>query len=144
MVRKSGRARDNIKFYHEEGFAWFENSKKKSCPDTFLLAYLFSISRRSRLVKNYTAICFSERLPNGKDEEYQRKCHLSTLFHFITFYLCYFLTFPVAILSEKQSAAELFKNSKAIWFLWSGFFKNLAIVLLYSFNHHGRLSKNLR
>ena len=55
-----------------------------------LLSGIFLISRQSRLVKNYTVIYSYERIPNGKNEEYKRKCHMSTLFHFITFYLWYF------------------------------------------------------
>ena len=71
--------------------------------------------RRSLLLreffKNSGAIYYSDKILAGEVTEYQIKCYLHPLFTFAVFYLCYFSTFLIGNLPEKQMVAELIKNS---------------------------------
>ena len=61
------------------------------------------VFRLGEFLKNSAAACSSEKNPTGEVQENQQLFDVS--------YHCYFLSCPVGLLSEEQTAAEFLKNS---------------------------------
>ena len=55
------------------------------------------------MLKNYAAVCSSDTIPTGEVDADE--------FHYVVFYLLYFSTALVSILSVEQEAAEFSKDS---------------------------------
>ena len=55
------------------------------------------------MLKNYAAVCSSDTIPTGEVDADE--------FHYVVFYLLYFSTSLVSILSVEQEAAEFSKDS---------------------------------